>query len=523
VAPKQHWQRLGLLMIGAAALLGWLTAHTEILYTDGLRYIAQAKTIDQGAWTSGLVRSVDHPVYPLAIVAVHRLIGGNGPKDWQNAAQLAAACAGVVLAIPTYLIALELFGPSTAWLACLLIYLIPFNGHLLADALSESTLLLFWSFGVWSSLRLLRTGRLAWLFPVVISSVLAYLTRPEGLVVPFSLVATLILLPLRSSFGFPEPRRRWALGLLMVGSLIAAGPFMLMKGGFSSKPSMSRLLGFAPGAGPMAVERERPLDPGQTAARTVLLANRAMVRAVAGATTIPLLLLAPIGIAVGCSRADARRSWLFLGIMLGASALAMIRMHALAGYCTPRHAVIVAWILVLAGGAGLEWVAASLGTRAARFPGDRWTIQRAGAAIKAIALAGCLLAWGRAMTAPIDSGFAGYRLAGEWLKSAAAAGERVLDPKGLSLFYAGEQGYTFATLTDGSHDPAVRWVVAHDALLRGPWDYCELLRRLVADRRPTRVFPVNRVRGSSQVYVFDLSRPADKTAGSPLLQSRPRR
>ncbi|MFI5458026.1 MAG: ArnT family glycosyltransferase [Isosphaerales bacterium] len=529
MTPKQHWWRLGLLMIGAAALLGWLTAHTEILSADGPRYIAQAKTIDQGAWTNGLVRSVDHPVYPLAISAVHRLIGGNRPDDWQKAAQLAAAFAGVLLAIPTYLIALELFGPSSAWLACLLIYLIPSNGHILADALSESTLLLFWSFAVWSSLRLLRTGRPAWLFLVVLSSLLAYLTRPEGLVVPGSLFATLILLrPLSSvlrpseSLGFPEPCRRWALGLLMVGSLIAAGPFMLMKGGISSKPAMSRLLGLTPRAGALAVERERPLDPEQTVPRTILLATRAMVRAVAGATTIPLLLLAPVGIAVGCSPAVARRSWLFLGIMLGASALALIRMHSLAGYCTPRHAMIVAWVLVLAGGAGLGRAVASLASTAARFLGDRWTIERVDAAVKAIALGGCVMAWGPAATAPIDSGFAGYRLAGEWLASTKGAGERVIDPKGLSLFYAGEPGYTFDTLTEGSHDRAVRWVIAHDSLLLGPWNYCELLRKLVDDRRSTRVFPVNRVRGSTQVYVFDLWRPEEKTAGSSLPQLRPR-
>ena len=190
----------------------------------------------------------------------------------------------------------------------------------------------------------------------------------------------------------------------------------------------------------MAVERERPLDPRQTMAKTVLLATRAMVRTVAGATTIPLLLLAPVGIVVGCSRAAVRRSWLFLGIMLGASALALIRMHALAGYCTPRHAVTVAWVLTLAGGAGLERVAASLGGAAARFLGDRWTIERVDAAVKAIALGGCFLAWGPAMTAPLDSGFAGYRLAGEWLASAEVAGERVIDPKGLSLFYAGRAG-----------------------------------------------------------------------------------
>ena len=201
---------------------------------------------------------MDHPVYPLAILAVHRLMGGQSPDDWQRAAQLAAAAAGILLVIPLYLIALELFGSSSAWLACLLIYLVPYSGHVMADALSEGTFLLFWSFGVWASLKLLRTGRLAWLLPVVVASVLAYLTRPEGLVILLSLVAALVVLTFRPALEFPASTRRRALGLLLVGSLAAAGPFVLLKGGISSKPSMSRLLGLAPKAGAMAVERKHP-------------------------------------------------------------------------------------------------------------------------------------------------------------------------------------------------------------------------------------------------------------------------
>jgi hypothetical protein len=512
-----------LLVLGATALLGWLTAHTEILYTDGLRYIAQAKTLDRGAWRAGLVRSVDHPVYPLAIVAVHRLKGGHDPSDWQRSAQLAAAGAGVLLVIPIYLIALELFGPSVAWLACLVLYLIPANGHLLADALSESTLLLFWSFGVWSSLRLLRTGRLAWLLPALFASGLAYWTRPEGLVVPVSLVVTLLLSSFSPPREFSAPRMRWALGLLLAGTLIAGGPFMLLKGGISSKPTVQRLLGLAPTARAMAVERERPLDPAQTPARTALLATRAMARAVATATTIPMLMLAPLGIALAWSTGAARRSWLFVGVMLGLTALAMIRMHAVAGYCTPRHAVMVSWILILAGAAGLDRLATLLGNIAARALEDRLTFQQARAAMKAIAVAGCLVGWGPAVVAPIDSGYAGYRLAGRWLAPHTSPGERVIDPKGLALYYAGQPGYTFATLVQGSHDTTVRWVVAHDALMQGPWDYCNLLRNLVGDRRPIEVFPAKRVRGSAQIYVFDLWQPKDEMAGPAQWQSPVRR
>ena len=64
----------------------------------------------------------------------------------------------------------------------------------------------------------------------------------------------------------------------------------------------------------------------------------------------------------------------------------------------------------------------------------------------------------RALTAPIDSGLPGI-VAGEWLAARAAHGERVIDLKGMALFYANETGYTFARLTDGAQDRNVRWLV----------------------------------------------------------------
>ena len=63
-----------------------------------------------------------------------------------------------------------------------------------------------------------------------------------------------------------------------------------MKGGISTKPSILRVLGLGQAAPAMAVERERPLDPDQTAAKTASLAARAVLRAVDGATSLPLLL-----------------------------------------------------------------------------------------------------------------------------------------------------------------------------------------------------------------------------------------
>jgi hypothetical protein len=215
--------------------------------------------------------------------------------------------------------------------------------------------------------------------------------------------------------------------------------------------------------------------------------------------------------------------WLYLGIMLALCAVALIRVHMMAGYCTPRHAMVLAWILTLAGGAGLGQLAAIFGRGAARFKTGGWLAARAEAALAPFALASIVLFSAPALLAPIDSGFAGYREAGEWIAAKAAPAERVIDPKGLALYYANETGYTFARLTDGAHDPKVRWLVAHDALLHGPWDYCTLLRELVGERRPVQSFPAHAARGSSRVYVFDISKPGNQAAVAPAASARTRR
>jgi hypothetical protein len=262
----------------------------------------------------------------------------------------------------------------------------------------------------------------------------------------------------------------------------------------------------------MAVERERPLEPGQTTTKTILLATRAMVRAILGATSLPLLLLAPFGIAASCASSYGRRSWLFLGIIIGLSTLAMIRLHAMAGYCTPRHAMVVAWILIPAGAAGLNRLAALLARTAAMWNEQHQPSQRLETAIKFMFIGCCLILWGPGATAAIDPGFHGYRQAGEWLASSAHPGEGMVDPKGFSLFYADKPGYTFATLAKGIHDPSVRWVVAHEALIFGPWDFSKAIRTLVADRRPIRIFPAQPGHRVSKVYVYDLAQPVPRTA-----------
>src|SRR5262245_32782641 len=163
VSLNHHGVRIFLLMAGATCLFGWLNYHSEVSFADGLRSIEQAQLIDRGAWSEAVIGSVEHPLHPLSIAAVHRVMGGTGPVSWQRAAQGTAILAVVLLVIPVYLLTWEIYGPSTAWLGCILVIANPVVGHLAINVLSETTFLLVWSWGLWGAVRFLREGRFVWL------------------------------------------------------------------------------------------------------------------------------------------------------------------------------------------------------------------------------------------------------------------------------------------------------------------------------------------------------------------------
>lgn len=512
----QHAARIVLLMVFAAGWLTWISSRTDVLFADGLRYVHQAKVIDHGNLIDGLLHSVDHPLYPLFVAATHRAIGGEGPVAWQTAAQGAAVLAGILLVIPLYLVALELFGYRSAWLGGLLVFLTPIWPRYFADALSESTFLLFWLWGLWAGLRFLKYGAFGWLPLMIAFNGLAYLTRPEALLLPLTMVATLLAMPLLPWTRLNTPRWMAATALLVVGPLCLATPYMALKGGIGTKPAIARLIGTAPESPPDAVERSRPLDPEQSSAETYRRAFKAVFESLRDALSIPLLLFAVVGLMLGWPAGPRARIWLFL-VILGSGGIAgLVRLHATGGYCTPRHTMILAILLILAAGAGLDAI-----LRSVRIPG-RWIGEtgslHAGPAVWVIALI-AYAGWSLpAFMEPLNAPFRGYRLAAEWLATNSEPEEPVVDATGWSLFYASRRGYTFADLHLAENDSDARFVVVRENHLHGPWGYCKILNKLVGDREPLVVFPQSLKptvdRSLARVMIFDRQGPRRVSSGS---------
>jgi hypothetical protein len=519
MAPTTHLARILLLMACVAGFLGWTGKNSAILFADGLRYIDQARKLDAGQTYSALFRSIDHPAYPLAIAGVHRVIGGETPIDWQRAAQVAAIVAGVLLVIPLYLIALEMFGGATAWLAVVLSFLVPLSGHVMADALSESLFVLFFLLGVWTSLRFLKVGTFLWLPPTILFAALAYWVRPEGLLLPAAMVATLAFVPLLRSTRMVWPRWWAAVAFLVIGPACLIAPIVATKGGLTTRPSVGRVLGTLPNSANRAVERTRPLDPNQTTTKTLVLATRAMAMAVRDAVTIPLLPLALLGFILAWPPGERARPWLFLTIVMVAWALALIRLHATSGYCTPRHAMILAYPLIASAAFGLQRLLSSI-TIPGRWIGQKDGKYKAGPIVWVAALLGLFSFYKADLYAPINQQFAGYRQAATYLSEHVPADAKVVDLTGWALYYAERPGYRFGNLIEAMGDRSVTRVVVRDSHLTGPWEYCDQVRHLIGDRKPVASYPEHPVDKQSVVFVYDWSEPASQTAKGPSPEKR---
>lgn len=520
VSLTDHVARVMIWMAIVAGVLLWTLRHSEAQLRDGLRSIELAQRIDAGSWREGLLGGLDHPLHPLGIVAFHGLIGGEGPEWWQRAAVALSFASIILLTIPVYLLGRELLGDRAAWIACALLPANPVIGSTVVNAISESTFLLAWTWGLWAAVKYLRDGRFLWL-PITLGfGALAYLGRPEGLLLPASILATLAVVPLWRSTRINWPRWWAAVAFVTIGSAAVVGPYMAAKGKLVSRPGIARVLGLQAQSAANALERDAPLTSGQTAAQTYRLGAIRVAETLGANIPIALLAAAALGLLVARDGSIPTRTWLFLGVVFTASILALIRLYATAGYCSPRNALVPGLLLMMAAAKGLDWLmkTISFDGRFVGLPGERI---RPGAAVWALAIVPLILL--PRIGEPVISTpgpFNVYWDAGIWLSSDEAQEGKPLDLTDWSLYFSRREGLNFADLPLAASDPDVRWVVASASQVDEPSTYAETLRHLIGDRPPVVAIPGDPQPGQTQIRVYERVAPVIQTAEQPDEPSR---
>jgi len=365
------------LLVGFAFLLRvWLAARSAVLYPDGAVYLLMAEDFAAGEFARALERAF-HPGYP-ALVAIGIGLGASA----EAAGAFLSASLGALTLVPIARTAARLAPPeqselaagAAAGLAVLHSSLAIPAGEILAYPLSL--------FAVALALELLTRAELearmnAW--PMLGAGAalgLAYLARPDGVLIAGGCGAALLLALFRRTPERPSTRRSLlAIGVLILGFSIVGGPYIAWVSQRSGRLRLSLKkdpAAWVEGASaPATTSPFRALDQRIAehdgiwvpAPRSALGAISWAFNRSLGAVKFWLLLLAAAGLLLLGRR--SRGSGLRALFLLPAAAL--LSGHALlyyyAGYLAHRHAALQALLALPLAGLGLASLARAIASR----------------------------------------------------------------------------------------------------------------------------------------------------------------
>lgn len=451
---------VALQLLLAGGIHGWLIVHTTVPARDGIGFIRYAWELGRRPWRQVLHDNAHPPLYPLCVLAgsvmTRPWIATDEPTTMQRAAQLASGFAGTLLVVPMFLLGRQLFNRNVAFGATAFFQCLPGPARITSDALSEALfLLLVVSAVCWAAPGV--AGPSAWRLVLCgISGGLAYLTRPEGMLV----IAAVTVLLLWDQIVVGR-RRPWpgaaARALAMLGAAaVVALPYIAITGRLTNKPTGRQFLEGVPA---------EKLTPGSAGDSALLPREVPSESAVAPLLASTLAVLwqepghGPMARILNVGRVVAAEWIRGLHTVAAAAALAGLwwfrarwrtsaaaRVLLLTCACHLLAVCAVAWtrayvserhVLVLVLGASYWAVAAlaELGKRMARHLPRVFAVRPG---IVGTGLVAIVTGLGLLDTLkPMHTNRAGHRLAGCWLAGQLRSGDRVLDPLCWAGYYAG--------------------------------------------------------------------------------------
>jgi hypothetical protein len=466
VPGRPDWVRLAVLLVLSTALHAWLISHTVVISRDTIGFVRYARMLERRPWTEALPNLEQHPLYPAAVLAaslpLRHFLGDNVPA-FVLASQLVSALGGILLIIPMYYLGRELFDRRVAFWGTALFQCLPACAQITSDGLSDGLFLLLLATALLLAVRALRRGSVAQLALCGLASGLAYLGRPEGLIVVG--VALLVLGGMQLVRRERWPWRRALAGSLglLAGAAVVAGPYMATIGGLTVKPSARHLFhndkpqdtlfqpatsqtGGRPPSDTAALSRGAPLcaatfaiwwmDAQRTGEPPWTWGVNAIVVEFAHGFHYFAFIPAVLGLCWfgGRVRSDpGARVVLLWCLVLG---LLLFRVALGVHYLSERHMLA----LVMCGSL---WAAAAALRIADALPGLigrvlRRPLSDRTAALLQLAWLLLLVGWcAPASLRPLHINRAGHRAAGEWLAAHVTSADRITDPHCWALFYSG--------------------------------------------------------------------------------------
>lgn len=370
MASFKEEKRLILLFGFALALRLIMVKWTYVMANDGVVYISMARDLFSGDFAA-FSRENSHPLYPLMLGAVQKIV-----YDWELSGKIVSAITGSLLVIPFYLWGRANIGERTALYSTLFLAVNPYHVRYSADVITESTYVLFFFLAVIFSIDAASRKKVSLFACAGLFIGLAYLTRPEGIILLLPLMAWTLFIK------FPAPKLKIAaLSVLIVAVVIVALPYMLYlrsnygKWLITGKYDVSRITGMqeSPGVakpvspGTSAEDMEKQKHPAGKSARRLYtgimnnLDHLAYLGKRFAETYHPLMtLLLLYGIVRKKIAWAGKKANIYLLAVLLIYASILFRMHMVYQWFDRRHILPLAVLALYWAGAGFAYLVESL-------------------------------------------------------------------------------------------------------------------------------------------------------------------
>lgn len=475
------WRELALLvmlLVLASGIRAWLIVHTEVAARDSVGFIRYALELERQPWKEVLERNLQHPGYPLVLLAVswpvRQLLGGTDCVSMQLSAQLTSALAGVLLIIPMYYLGRELFGRRASFWGTALFQCLPVSSRVMADALSEATFLLFTTTALLFAVRGVRSHAV-WRFALCgLFSGLAYLARPEGALIVVATGLVIVAFQFTPAWRQSWPRAVVCVAALLVTATAIGSPYVLVTGRMTNKPTPRRLwesvglempeLGRAAEQERLRTRQDRPGRPPFDVASAPAVAggpltasmlaiyapetleNRYWWGLYAIATEVTkdfhYVAVLPLLLGLWCFRdrlRTVRGAWVVL-ILCVLHFLILWRVAVVVGYVSDRHVLLLVLCGVFIAAGGVLALGETLAVIAHRLRTGHtapFTSPTKASRLSVVLLLVLILFGLQEALKPLHANRAGHRQAGLWLAANTSPADPVVDPFCWAHYYAG--------------------------------------------------------------------------------------
>ena len=422
----------------------WLLCDTVVTARDSMTFIHYAHELDNGPWSAVIAKEHQHPGFPVAVWLVSRpmlAFRGETAETMQFAAQLVSLMASLVLAVVMFRLGTRLWSRSVGFWGAILFQFFPGSGHHLSDGISEGLFLLCIASALWLFVRGAQCRRIVDFALGGACAGLAYLTRPEGLLViaAFGIFWVAYLVYARPRW----PLRSWtgALTAAVAMCVLVGSVYVATTGQLSIKPSFTI---------------DVSLEPFQDEVSPVLFASvwasnfvaSSDLRVQLGQTLRALILELGQGFHyLGCipliwaglfcaRRLAARAEFWLLPIHFAIHSAALIYLGMKASYVSERHVLPLVMVGSYACVIGIFHIAelfAGLWTRFRQTEASPTAIASLGVVLSASFLTLCLTK----TLQPLHGNRVGNREAGRWLAQNVHSGDVIEDEHQWSKFYSG--------------------------------------------------------------------------------------